>query len=376
METRTGKSGLQFWLLFAAIFVAAYMLRQVLFPFLVAFIAAYLLDPPLDWLERKKLDRGIASALLLICMFGLVIVGLLLLYPVLERQLLAAMELLPGYMEKAEKLLAPYVERLSSMSNEEAKELVRKGAERMGSLPLAILKYLYNVVVSSFTGVTGMVTALFDMIVIPVAAFYFMRDIDGMKDDMEKMIPPRHRPKLREVGSEMNKTLSAFLRGQITVSLILAVLYSLGLFLLEIPMGLFVGLLTGFANMVPYLPLLVGLLPSLVLCWFEFGFDWHMVGILGLFAGVQLLEGFFITPKIMGKSIGLHPVAIMVALLLFGSLFGIVGLIVAVPAAALVGVLWRHFNKYYKESPYYNQPAEDAATEPEKTTAVANKEES
>lgn len=348
-------SQLFFLLVFLAILAALFFLREALFPFIVAFFIAYILDPTLDRMEEKKIPRT-AGVLLLLGIFFLFIflVGFFV-YPILEHQVATGVRNLPEYGVRVQEKLAPLLERLGDYNSERVREFIQGAMEKVGSIPMLLISYLYDFAVSAFSSFGGFISALFDLVVIPVAAFYFMRDIDNIKEKMTNMIPGRHREKVKTVFGEINSTLSAFVRGQFTVSLVMAFFYSVGLYFIGTPMGLFIGLLAGFANVVPYLPLFAGLLPALILTYFHFDLDWHLAAVLGLFASVQLLEGFYLTPKVMGKAVGLHPLAIMASLLVGGVAFGFVGVIIAVPAAAVLLVLWRHFNKYYKESEYYGR---------------------
>ncbi|MDH5541344.1 MAG: AI-2E family transporter [Nitrospinota bacterium] len=347
----------QFFFLFVFLSILAlmFLLRDALFPFLAAFFIAYLLDPTLDKMEERNIPRTAGVLALLAAFFLFLFLAGFFIYPVLENQITTGVRHLPEYAAQVQEKLAPLLERLGENNSERIKVLLKEGMEKVGSIPMLLLSYFYDFMISALSSFGGFVSALFDLVVIPVAAFYFMRDIDNMKEKMTEMIPERHREKVRSVFAEINSTLSAFVRGQFTVSLVMAFFYSVGLYFIGTPMGLFIGLLAGFANVVPYLPLVAGLLPALILTYFHFDLDWHLVAVLGLFASVQALEGFYLTPKVMGKAVGLHPLMIMAALLIGGVALGFVGVIIAVPAAAVIMVFWRHFNKYYKESEFYGR---------------------
>ena len=342
-------------LVFGILLAVAVSVREAFYPFIIAFLIAYFLDPLLDRMEEKKISRTVATLIVLTGFFLILIAAGFMVYPVIEREVLAGVAQLPEYAAAGREKVAPLLEKLSSMDSQRSKEMVESALEKAGTLPALILKYLYGFVLSAFSSLGGFVSSFFNLFVIPVAAFYFMRDIDVMKERIRELIPERYREKVDAVFGDISKTLSAFVRGQFTVALVMAFFYSLGLYFIGTPMGLFIGLLAGFSSIIPYLALATGLLPALVLTWFEFSFDWHLLAVLGLFGAVQLLEGFYLTPKIMGKSVGLHPVGIMLAILVGGFAFGFVGIIIAVPAAAVLLVLWRHFDKYYRSSKYYNE---------------------
>jgi predicted PurR-regulated permease PerM len=342
-----------FILVFGIILAVALSLREAFYPFIIAFLIAYFLDPLLDRME-EKISRTTATVIVLAGFFFILFAAAFMLYPVIEREVLAGIAQLPKYAAEGKEKIAPFIEKLSLMDSDRSRELVASAMEKLGTLPVLILKYIYGFVLAAFSSLGGFVSSFFNMFVIPVAAFYFMRDIDVMKDKIRELIPARYREKVDTVWADINKTLSAFVRGQFTVALVMAFCYSVGLYFIGTPMGLFVGILAGFSSIIPYLALVTGLIPALALTWFQFSFDWQLLAVLGLFGAVQLLEGFYLTPKIMGKSVGLHPVGIMLALLIGGFAFGFVGIIIAVPTAAVLKVLWYHFDKYYRSSEYYS----------------------
>ncbi|MFQ5432881.1 MAG: AI-2E family transporter [Nitrospinota bacterium] len=343
----------------AAVVVAslavAYWARAALFPFFIAFILAYLLDPLLDRMEAVKINRTAGVVFLLGSVFVALLLAGFIIYPLLEQQLTRGIELLPRYAASLQDKLAPFIEKMSGYDKAKADEMIQTAVGQMGSLPLRMVQALYGVAASTLSTAAGFVSTLFGFIVVPVATFYFMRDIDPMKDRILGLVPERYRGKAEEIVRDVDIILSAFVRGQLTVALALAFLYALGLYLIGTPMGLFIGILAGLSNIVPYLPLVTGLLPALVMTYLEFGDFTHILYVLLLFGGVQLLEGFLLTPRIVGESVGLHPVAVLFAVLIGGMFFGIVGLILAVPAAAVLKVLWAHAEKSYRSSDIFNR---------------------
>ena len=267
---------------------AAYLLRAALFPFFIAFILAYLLDPLLDRMEKAKINRTAGIVVLLGTVFAALSLAGFIIYPVLEQQLIKGIELLPKYSEILQAKLTPIIERVSGYDRAKADEFIQTAVGQMGSLPLRILQALYGVAVSAVSTVAGFVSTLFGFIVVPVATFYFMRDIDPMKDKILSLVPERHRGKAEEIFRDIDGILSSLVRGQLTVALALAFVYALGLYLIGTPMGLFIGILAGLSNIVPYLPLVTGLLPALVMTYLEFGDFTHILYVLLLFGGVQM----------------------------------------------------------------------------------------
>lgn len=349
---------------FSAVLIASvvvvYLVRDALVPFIIAFLLAYLLDPLLDRMEEKKVPRTAAIMILLLLILTAVSVAGLLIYPPLERQVVKVIENQPHYTEEVQKRLTPLIEKISGYDKTRINETIWKTVGKMGDLPLQIIQKLYGIATSMVSSVAGMITALFSLLVIPVATFYFMRDIDRMKEKMLMFVPGRYREKVSEVFSDIDRTLSAFVRGQFTVAVVMAVLYSAGLYFIETPMGLLIGIVAGISSIVPYLSLVIGFLPAVILTYLHFGDFWHLFYVSLLFGGVQVLEGFFLTPRIMGKSIGLHPVAIMLAILIGGMFFGLIGIIIAVPVAAVIKVLLSHLVSFYRSSDYYTGGKNDS----------------
>jgi predicted PurR-regulated permease PerM len=343
----------------AATVSLAYFARTALYPFFLAFILAYLLDPLLDRMEEKKINRTAGILFLLGSVLALILLAGFILYPLLEQQLSKGIEQLPRYAESLQKKITPLIESVSGYDKAKVDEMIRTAVGQMGSLPLRIAQAVYGMALSAVSTVAGLIATLFGFVVVPVATFYFMRDIDPMKERILGLVPERYRGRTAKIFQDIDRTLSAFVRGQLSVALAMAFLYAVGLYLIGTPMGLFIGILAGLSNIVPYLPLVVGLLPALIMTYLHFGDFIHILYVLLLFGGVQIIEGFFLTPKIVGESVGLHPVVIMLAILIGGMFFGIIGLILAVPAAAVVKVLWAHAENAYRSSDLYKKKGDD-----------------
>ncbi|GMT41835.1 MAG: AI-2E family transporter [bacterium] len=340
-----------------AVFI--YIARGPLFPFFIAFLLAYMLDPVLDRMESRKIPRTVSVALLLGSVIILALLAGFIIYPLLEQQVTKGMEHLPQYAAKMQEKLAPLVERISGYDKGQVNEMIENTIGKMGSLPLKILNALYGFAVSAVSSAAGVVATVFSLLLIPVAAFYFMRDIDPMKEKLLELVPGRYREKVSQIAADIDKTLSAFVRGQFTVALAMAFFYSAGLYLIGTPMGIFIGILAGLSNIVPYLALVTGFLPSLILTWLHFGDFQHLAYVLALFGIVQMVEGFYLTPKVMGESVGLHPVVIMLSILIGGMLFGIIGIIIAVPAAAVLKVFLAHLESAYRSSRFFTNKKDD-----------------
>lgn len=332
-----------------------YLLADVLLPFVAGLALAYLLDPIADRLERLGLGRLTAS-LLILAMFviGLVVV-LLLVVPLAANQISALIATLPGMVSRLQGILAdragPLLLRVGGADvltdlQSQVGTLVGQG----GTWFLAFLKSLWS-------GSQALISIASLLVVTPVVAFYLLVDWDRMVAAVDGWVPPRHRPVVRRLGREIDGAVTGFVRGQTLVCLILGTFYAVGLFFVGLNFGVLIGLIAGFLTFIPYVGTLTGFLLSagVALAQFWPDSDWLHIGLtIGVFVVGQFLEGNIISPKLVGESVGLHPVWLMFALLAFGSLFGFVGLLLAVPVAASIGVLVRFALERYLQSPLYH----------------------
>lgn len=325
-----------------------YQLRVVLTPFFVAFALAYLLDPLVDALQRLRLPRSGAIAVLLLGILGAAIALVLVVYPTIRLQVETLAQAFPGYATALQQWLAPLINRVTQMDPSRAQALLQEILRRFEGLPVQILSNLSTLVGGALASLRGIFEMLLNLLVIPVVTFYFLRDIDRMRLALPSFLPVSYRDWLMGKLTEIDSLLSGFVRGQLLVALILMALYTIGLSLVGTPSSLLLGLLAGAASMVPFMGLVVGFLPSLLLTFLQYH-DWqHLVGVVAVFAVVQALEGNLITPKIVGERLGLHPVVVLLAVLVGGELFGFLGILLAVPATAVVKVFWRDVLAFYR----------------------------
>lgn len=333
--------------------VLLYLLRSVLTPFLLAFIIAYLLDPLVDRMERWKLPRTAAILiLLLIFLGGLAFLGLLL-FPLVKFQAENLIDNIPRYAAQIRDWTAPLLQRIPYLDDEKIESLVRQGLTDLGTLPVRIAQSVWALVLGLVSSLIGFVLIVINALIVPVAAFYFLKDIDRLRSTTADYFPKRYKPELVALFTDIDRVLGSFIRGQLIVALILAVLLSIGLLVCGTPMGLLIGVLAGLANIVPYLAIVVGLLPASILTYLQYGDLAHPLGVVAVFSGVQLVEGMFITPRVMGESVGLHPVAIMLAVLVGGEFFGFTGILFALPLAAVIKVFAERLILFYKTSEFF-----------------------
>ena len=328
-----------------------YFSRRVLTPFFIAFALAYLLDPVTDRLESLKISRTFAVLVLMAGVFSLVTGIGLLVFPLLKLQAEHLVSNLPNYIAIMQEWMHPLLGVVGEP--EKIQGILNRELLKIGELPLKVISSITSILWGSVAGLFSFILFLANLVIIPVVMFYLLRDYDLINKKMLSFVPARTREQVLSLIKEIDGVLADFVRGQLMVGLIMAGLYSIGLFFCGTPMSLFIGLLAGLASLVPYLGLVFGFVPAAILTFMQTQ-DWVLVfGVAGVFAVVQGLEGMIITPRIVGEKIGLHPVAIILAVLLGAEFFGLVGVIVSVPVAAALNVLFTHGLNEYKASSFY-----------------------
>ncbi len=319
-----------------------YFARRSLTPFLISLLAAYILEPVVSRLEEKGISRGKGAAGIIAVIITAAALLLLSLYPVIKSQVENLTGNLPVYIEKVRGWIVPLIEQSGREDFKHINMVSGRIMENLGSLPGKLLAVTANWIWGTFTNIVSLLFALFNLVVAPMVTFYLLRDTEKLKKWGIGLVPPEWRDKTVGIASEVDSVLKAFLQGQLIVALILAFLYSAGLFLGGIPLGIPIGITAGLASIAPYLGVIVGFLPALVLSVVGFQ-DWfHPLYVVFLFGAVQVLEGFFITPRVVGDRVGLHPLAVLFALFAGGELFGFIGILAALPAAAIINVLIKH----------------------------------
>ncbi|MGU3538301.1 AI-2E family transporter [Methylobacterium sp. A54F] len=337
--------------LLVVLVVLVYLLRDVMLPFVAGMALAYLLDPLADRLERLGLGRLAASlAILALFVFALV-VTLLILVPLIAGQVAGLIASMPAMVSRLQGIIAeragPLLERIGGANVlTDLQASVGTLATQGGAWLLAFLKSIWS-------GSQALISIASLLVVTPVVAFYILVDWDRMVAAIDGWVPPRHRLTVRALAAQIDRAIIGFVRGQTLVCLILGTFYALGLWLVGLNFGVLIGLIAGFLTFIPYVGTLTGFLLSVGVALVQFwpGSDWlHLGATVGVFLVGQFLEGNIISPKLVGDSVGLHPVWLMFALLAFGSLFGFLGLLLAVPVAASIGVLVRFALARYLQS--------------------------
>ncbi|MEO1538045.1 MAG: AI-2E family transporter [Pseudomonadota bacterium] len=342
----------KYWGIATAVFLLImWALGDVILPFVLGAAVAYCLDPVADWLENHGFSRGWATGIITFFALVVFIIGTLLVVPTLLRQ---ANDLIAVAPEMASNLQGFLVERFPELGD--ANSTIRRSLASLGQTIQSRGDELLNAVLASFSGLVNVIVLF---VIVPVVAFYLLYDWDNMVAKIDALLPRDHAPIIRDLARQIDRTMAGFVRGQGTVCLILGIFYAVALMSVGLNFGLIVGFIAGALTFIPYVGALVGGVLAMGLALFQFWGDWlWIVLIWAIFQGGQFVEGNILTPRLVGSSVGLHPVWLIFALSAFGALFGFVGLLVAVPVAAMIGVLVRFAIEQYKDSRLYKGLAE------------------
>jgi predicted PurR-regulated permease PerM len=341
------------------------LVAPILTPFFIALALAYFLNPPVNSLERfferrmpQRLRarlgaRTISVGLLVFAVVVVLVVAVLFVLPVVVNQVKQAAARAPGYLEVLREKIEPLYQRLNVRYPEETAEARRRVVEAVKNHLPELVGPVTALARRTFSSLLSFVLTVLNLLVIPVFAVYLLFDMNHILEGLKGLVPHRLRPyvftRLREVG----RLLSAFVRGQVTVCLILGVFYSIGLSVCGVPLGLVVGLVIGFFNLIPFMSYVLGLPLALALSWVDDQSLTRLLIVAAIFSFGQFVEGNFISPRIVGESLGLHAVVIMLAVLVGGTLFGFPGMILAVPTTAALSVFWRDLRAAYLRSRFY-----------------------
>ncbi|NKB20634.1 MAG: AI-2E family transporter [Alphaproteobacteria bacterium] len=348
----TSERQTRFWIgAFAAFFFLLWLLSDVLFPFVAGIGLAYLLDPVADKLEEWKWPRWVASAVLTLLTVLTVVAALLLVIPLLQSQLVEFSTRVPDYLGAlrghATELIATVQSHLTDADINALKQKVS------GAAGPDLIAWVGRVLGKIWGGGVALLNLLSLLVITPIVMFYLLRDWDQIVDTVNGWLPQKYAAIIRDQVSEVNSVLSAFVRGQFTVCIVLGVFYAVGLSAIGLEFGFIIGFGTGLISFVPYFGMLVGFVAGVGVAIAQFG-EWQPIVLVGaVFVVGQFLEGNFVTPKLVGDKIGLHPVWIIFALLAGGAVFGFTGILLAIPAAAVIGVLSRFGIVQYKKSAAY-----------------------
>ena len=342
-----------FWLATLAVFVVFLMMfSSILLPFIAGMALAYFLDPVADRLERIGLSRLMATVVILVSFVIVFILSLMIIIPILASQLNDFIQRVPEYVSQLQSFIASSNAAWLPDWVDGQMETIRQNFSRYLTEGVGFVGTLIGQIWNSGKALVDIASLL---VVTPVVAFYLLLDWDRMIAKVDSWVPRGQLGTVRQLARELDNTIAGFVRGQGSLCLILGIFYAIGLSIAGLNFGLLIGFFTGLISFIPYVGSTVGLLLALGVALVQFWPDFIWIGVIaGIFFLGQFLEGNILQPKLVGKSVGLHPVWLMFALFAFGALFGFVGVLVAVPAAAAVGVLVRFALSRYLESDLYH----------------------
>ncbi|MDP2760173.1 MAG: AI-2E family transporter [Sideroxyarcus sp.] len=342
------------WLVVAvALFALLYLLAPMLAPFVAAAILAYICEPLVARLCAWKVPRTLAVLLTMLAISLLVLALLLVMLPLLQQEWAHLVARIPQWLDTARQHVLPVLQQWTGASlqwdNEALRQQLLGQLQGAGGVVAQIIPWL--------GGSGGALLALFaNLLLIPLVMFYLLRDWDEMLDRLDALVPRHWHVTAHTIMTEIDRVLAEFLRGQIAVMLLMSVFYSVALWLVGLEFALPIGVVAGLLVFVPYLGMLLGLLLATLAAVMQFPAWGDVLWVWGVFAAGQLLEGMVITPWLIGDRIGLHPLAVIFALLAFGQLFGFFGLLLALPLAAALLVVLRHAHERYLASGMYIKP--------------------
>jgi predicted PurR-regulated permease PerM len=350
---------IRFWIIVAILLALfLYMFREILLPFVAGMVLAYFLDPVADRLERFGLSRTMATILILIAFLVVMLLGLVIVIPILSTQLADFAAKMPEYLSRLQALITSFDPQwLEQRFGIDPNDL----REGLNSLLTSAAGFATGVFASIWSSSVALVSLVSLFVVTPVVAFYMLLDWDRMVAKVDSWVPRDYVHTVRQIATDINIATAGFVRGQGTLCLVLGCMYAIGLTLTGLNFGILIGFFAGLISFIPYVGSLVGLVLAIGVAFVQFWPDWIMVAVVAavFFVG-QFIEGNILQPRLVGKSVGLHPVWLMFALFAFGALFGFVGLLIAVPAAAAIAVLVRFAISRYLDSPLYVGHSEDA----------------
>ncbi|MER8827177.1 AI-2E family transporter [Mesorhizobium sp. M0938] len=343
---------IRFWLISAIILaVFLYVFSGILLPFVAGMVLAYFLDPVADRLQRLGLSRLMATVVILFAFIVVLVLAFVILVPVLASQMADFASKLPEYLTRLQTLITSFDPRwLEEKFGVDANGL-REGLNSLLTSGFGLLTTVFTSIWSSGVALVSVVSLF---VVTPVVAFYMLLDWDRMVAIVDSWVPRDYVKTVRAIANDINTATAGFVRGQGTLCLVLGAMYATGLTLTGLNFGILIGLFAGLISFIPYVGSLTGLVLAVGVAFVQFWPDWTMIAaVAGVFFVGQFIEGNILQPRLVGKSVGLHPVWLMFSLFAFGALFGFVGLLIAVPASAAVAVLVRFAISRYLESPLY-----------------------
>ena len=341
----------QWLVIITAIGWLVWLLSPILMPFMLAAVFAYLGDPLVDRLERLRIGRGLAASIVFLLMLLIVALALVLLVPLIQRQVTRLIAALPAYAAWFTHSAIPWLEQKLNVpaSEFDTSTVIARVREHLGTVG-GIVASVLGYATRSGLALIGVGVAV---VLVPVVTFYLLRDWDKLVAHIDELLPRDARPTIRRLARETDSVLGAFVRGQLLVMVALAIFYAVTLKLIGLDVGPLIGMVAGLVSFVPYLGFIIGIVASIIAALVQFHDVLHLVLVVAVFLVANVLENYFLVPKLVGDRIGLHPVAVIFAVLAFGDLFGFIGVLLALPMAAVAVVLLRFLRERYEASPLY-----------------------
>ncbi len=343
------------WFLLTGIILLAglvYLLAPVLTPFVIAAVLSYIGDPLVDWLELKKFPRSLAVTTVFVSLTLIALLALLLFIPLVEKQIIILINKVPEYAEWVQKTLLPVVNEKLGVAKIELdlttlQESLKSNWQSAGGIMAQVVSSITRSGFALFTGVANLVLVF-------IVSFYLLRDWDKLIEHIRQLLPRKKEKLISSLAKQSDEVLGAFFRGQLLVMLALTIVYCVGLSIIGLDLAILIGLLAGVVSFVPYLGFIIGIVAATIAALMQFGDASYIFYVFIVFGVGQALEGMVLTPVLVGDKIGLHPVAVIFAVLAGGQLFGFFGILCALPVAAVLAVIIRHMHREYKESTLYN----------------------
>jgi predicted PurR-regulated permease PerM len=333
--------------------VVGLVIRVTVVPLLISMALSYLLQPVVRFLDSRGLKRW--QSTLTTMLLAVVVIVLLSIFavPHIGAQLAATAQKMPAAVSKVAANVKPAIDRLHNYNP----SLYEKGQQELNEIlenPGATIEPMVGDIKNGFLRIAGVTASVLDLILIPFFVYYILNDGSRWAQEAGLMIPPRHRPEVRALFVQVNLVASNFVRGQMTVYCVMSLLYIFGFLILGVPLAFTLGILAGFGQVVPYLGTLIAAIITILVTVVDKPDPWRILTLIGVFVVVQSIEGFFLTPRILGERLELHPFLVIIGILIGGSLFGIPGIILATPTIAIARVFLRFAKDQYLRSRFYN----------------------
>ncbi len=342
-----------FWAGFLALFIGfIWIFNNILTPFILGILIAYLLNPIVRKFSRKQIPRWVTALTILTIFFGILILLFIIVAPMAFRQAQMLIEQIPNYIQNIMDFLSPYMVWVQDRVGSDYIEQMNAYLKNNAGKAVAATGGIVGGIAQGGKAILGFGTTL---VLTPIVAFFMIQEWPAITRWVESLYPRQHEKLIRSLLKKIDRKVAGFIRGQISVAFILGVIYAISLSIAGLDYGFLIGLGAGIFSIIPLVGSTLGLVVGAVVAWFQTGEMSYAGIIIAIFMAGQFIEGNFLSPKIVGDSVGLHPLWIMFALLAGGSLFGIVGMLIAVPMAAVIGVLGSFLIQQYKASPLYQQ---------------------